>query len=139
MLIIENQLKIEDIEFLKEDADVRFESLSKVFSKEDITKIVENIAKEDENLAVAIGALNENVPLNEFMVKHVSSKGEITRTKDRKTRKQQAFQTTGLSKSKRRQIALRAAKTKRANPSGEIKRKKKFKKALKKRDQYNLD
>lgn len=139
MLIIENQLDVAKVELFKEEADQRFSILSKTFSKDDITKIVENLVKTDEELAVYIGSLNEGIQLNEFIVKHVSSKGEITKTKDRKTRTQQAQQTTGLSKAKRRQIAIKAAKTKRANPSGEIKRKKKFKKALKKRAQLNLD
>lgn len=76
--------------------------------------------------------------LNEFIVKSVNSKGIITRIKDRKTRSLQAFQTTGLSKAKRRQIARKAMKTKRANPSIGVKSLRKRRRALAKRKAMGL-
>ena len=72
------------------------------------------------------------------MSKHVSSRGEVTRTKDRKTRERNAFQTTGLSKAKRRQIARKVVKAKKANPSGQVKGLRKRKKALKRRKALGL-
>lgn len=76
--------------------------------------------------------------LNEFIVKSVNAKGLITRRKDRKTRALQAFQTTGLSKAKRRQIARKATKTKRANPSIGVKSLRKRRRALAKRKAMGL-
>ena len=49
-----------------------------------------------------------------------------------------ASQTTGLTKAKRRQIARKAVKTKRANPSIGIKAQRKTKKAMKKRKALGL-
>lgn len=76
--------------------------------------------------------------LEEYIVKHVDSRGTITRKKDRKTRERQALQTTGLSKAKRRQIARRAVKTKRANPNIQKIALRKRKRALKRREALGL-
>lgn len=76
--------------------------------------------------------------LNEFIVKSVNAKGVIARIKDRKTRALQAFQTTGLSKAKRRQIARKATKTKRANPSIGVKASRKRRRAMAKRKAMGL-
>lgn len=76
--------------------------------------------------------------LNEFIVKSVNAKGVITRRKDRKTRALHAFQTTGLSKAKRRQIARKATKTKRANPSIAVKALRKRRRAIAKRKAMGL-
>ena len=92
----------------------------------------------EPEVAIAMGSLNEEMQLNEFIVKHVSSRGEITRTKDRKTRERQAFQTTGLSKAKRRAIARKVVKSKRANPSGTVRGNRKRKKAMKRRQALGL-
>lgn len=140
MLLIpeSHELVIDNIEQLLPEAQGRFEQLSKALSKDDINTIVENMIETDTDLALALGSINEEMQLNEFIVKHVSSHGEITRTKDRKTRERNAFQTTGLSKAKRRQIARKATKTKRANPSGITRSVRKRKKALKRRKALGL-
>lgn len=133
------EIVIEDVENLFQEAQDRLDHLSKTFNKEDINKIVENmVSAGDINLALAIGSLNEEMQINEFIVKHVDSKGTVTRTKDRKTRERNAFQTTGLSKSKRRQIARKAVKSKRANPSGVARGLRKRKKAIKRRKALGL-
>jgi hypothetical protein len=138
-LIPENyELVIENVEALIPEAQGRYEALSGALSKDDINTIVENMMDTETDLAVALGAINEEMQLNEFIVKHVSSRGEITRTKDRKTRERNAFQTTGLSKAKRRQIARKATKSKRANPSGQARGLRKRKKALKRRKALGL-
>lgn len=80
----------------------------------------------------------EIISLNEFIVKSVNSKGIITRRKDRKTRQLQATQTTGLSKARRRQIARKAAKTKRANPGIQVRAQRKKKRAMAKRRAMGL-
>ncbi|AKA62019.1 prohead core protein [Proteus phage vB_PmiM_Pm5461] len=140
MIIVENDFDItmENIEQFSEEASIKFDNI-KALEKDDINRIIENIASSGEyGLAICMGSLNENMPLNEYIVKHVSSKGEVTRTKDRKTRERNAFKTTGLSKSKRRQIARRAVKTKRANPSIQTRALRKRKKALKRREALGL-
>ena len=125
-----HELVLENVEALIPEAQGRFDELSSALNKDDINKIIENMLDYETDLAVALASINENMPLNEFIVKHVSARGEITRTKDRKTRERNAFQTTGLSKAKRRQIARKATKTKIANPAG--------KKALKRRKALGL-
>lgn len=134
------KLTLENIESVSEEAQGQFDSLSEALEKDDINIIVENMfAAGEYEKATVIGALNEGVQLNEFIVKHVSSRGELTRTKDLATRKRNAFQTTGLSKAKRRQIARLATKTKRANPSTQIRAERKRKKARAKRKAFGLD
>ncbi|AFU64110.1 head scaffolding protein [Salmonella phage STML-198] len=134
----DHELVIENVETLIPEAQGRYESLSKALSKDDINTIVENMIETDTDLAIALGSINEDMQINEFIVKHVSSKGEITRTKDRVTRARNAFQTTGLSKAKRRQIARKATKSKRANPSGQARGLRKRKKAMKRRKALGL-
>lgn len=108
------------------------------FESDDINKIVENTATTDGELALALASLVESITIEEAIVKHVDSRGAITKTKDKKTRQRMAFQTTGLTKAKRRQIARKAVKTKRANPSIGVKAKRKTKKAMKKRKALGL-
>lgn len=138
MIIVENQVVFDDVNALLPEAQSQFDKLAKTFDQIEIRALTENLAKTEPLMAIAIGSLNEEVQLNEFIVKHVSSKGEVTKTKDRKTRERQAFQTTGLSKSARRQIARKAAKTKRANPSNQHRAVKKRKKAMAKRKMLGL-
>lgn len=140
MLILpeSHELVIDAVEALLPEAQARFDKLSGVLCKDDINKIVENLVATETDLAVALGSINEALQLNEFIVKHVDSKGTITRTKDRKTRARNAFQTTGLSKAKRRQIARKATKSKRANPSAQTRGLRKRKKAMKRREALGL-
>lgn len=138
MIIVENEVVFDDVAALLPEAQSQVEKLSDHFSQEEIRSVVVNLTKTDPNMAIAMGSINESLLLAEFMVKHVSSKGEVTKLKDRKTRERQALQTTGLSKSARRQIARKAAKTKRANPSIQIRAEKKRKKAMKRRQALGL-
>ncbi|AIX12161.1 head scaffolding protein [Citrobacter phage Moon] len=133
-----HELVIESVELLLPEAQGRYDALSGALSKDDINTIVENMMETETDLAVALGSINEEMQLDEFIVKHVSSRGEITRTKDRKTRARNAFQTTGLSKAKRRSIARKATKSKRANPSGQARGLRKRKKAMKRREALGL-
>lgn len=139
MLILpeNHELVIDELEKLIPEAQSRIDMLS-ALDKSDINTIVENMMNDDTDLAIVMGSLNEDMQLNEFIVKHVSSRGEVTRTKDRKTRQRNAFQTTGLSKAKRRQIARKATKTKRANPSTTVRAQRKKKKAMRKRKALGL-
>ena len=140
MLIVpdEYEVVLENIEAAIPEAESRFKQLSEALDKADINTIVENMLTAEPEVAIAMGSLNEEMQLNEFIVKHVSSRGEITRTKDRKTRERQAFQTTGLSKAKRRAIARKVVKSKRANPSGTVRGNRKRKKAMKRRKALGL-
>ncbi|BAQ22840.1 head scaffolding protein [Edwardsiella phage PEi20] len=135
----EYELVTENVDKLIPEAQGRFAELSAALDKADINNLVENmIAGGDIEMGIALGSLNEEMQLDEFIVKHVSSRGELTRTKDRKTRERNAFQTTGLSKAKRRQIARKASKTKRANPSIQVRGERKRKKARAKRKAFGL-
>tara|TARA_R110000851_G_scaffold78053_11_gene172217 strand:+ start:1584 stop:1832 length:249 start_codon:yes stop_codon:yes gene_type:complete len=76
--------------------------------------------------------------IDEAIVKKVNSDGSISKVLDKKTRARKATQTTGLSKSKRRLIAKKAAKTKKKDLSGQNKANRKRKKTLKKRKNLGL-
>lgn len=132
------EISVEDLEKFIPEAENRVNSLSVALEKSDINKIIENMVQEETALAIAMLSIIESTPLNEIMVKHVSSSGQVTRTKDRQTRARNATQTTGLSKARRRQIARKATKTKRANPSIQTRSLRKRKKALKKRAALGL-
>ena len=124
------ELVLENVEALIPEAQGRIDALSSALDIDDINTIIENMLETETDLAVAMASIINEEQLNEFIVKHVSSRGEVTRTKDRKTRERNAFQTTGLSKAKRRQIARKVVKAKKANPSGQVKGLRKRKKAL---------
>ncbi|WJZ28071.1 head scaffolding protein [Serratia phage 92A1] len=129
---------IENIEKLLPEAENRVKTLSIALEKSDINRVIENMVNDEPDLAIAMISIVEEEVISEIIVKHVSSSGQVTRTKDRKTRARNAFQTTGLSKSRRRQIARKAVKTKRANPSIQTRSLRKRKKALKKRKALGL-
>lgn len=139
MLIVEDSFDftLERIETFVAEAKVRYDVI-KAFEKSDINTIVENMIQTEPEIAICLGSLNEGIELNEYIVKHVSSRGEVTRTKDRKTRARNAYATTGLSKSKRRQIARKATRTKRQNPSIQKRALRKRKRALKRREALGL-
>lgn len=138
-IIIENAISFDNISDYLGEAKSRLDHLETAFDKPEITKIVENLAASEPELAIAIGSLVENMQLNEFIVKHVDSKGNVSKTRDRETRTKQAFQTTGLSKSERRRIARKAAKTKKARPSAQIIANRKKERAMAKRKILGLD
>lgn len=93
---------------------------------------------EDAVAALKLIAMVEGCDLHEVLVKRVTSRGVISRVKDRKTRARLATQTTGMAKAKRRQIARRAAKTKKANPSGKIRALRKRKRAMARRKSMGI-
>ena len=132
------ELVLENVEALIPEAQGRIDALSSALDIDDINTIIENMLETETDLAVAMASIINEEQLNEFIVKHVSSRGEVTRTKDRKTRERNAFQTTGLSKAKRRQSARKVVKAKKANPSGQVKGMRKRKKALKRRKALGL-
>ncbi|UYD59713.1 prohead assembly protein [Aeromonas phage avDM5] len=108
------------------------------FATDEIVGVISRVAASEPDMAIAMISVVESTSIDEAIVKHVNSRGEITRTKDRATRKRNAFATTGLTASTRRQIARRAAKTKRANPSINVKAQRKTKRALKRRKALGL-
>lgn len=80
----------------------------------------------------------EDEYLEEKFVRTINASGQIRRIKDRKTRERMATITTGLSKAKRREIARKTRRTKRANPSIGRKALRKRRKALLKRKAFGL-
>lgn len=129
------EITAEDLHEHLDEAKARVDILS---IDEGTVKIIENLAVTEPNLALAMMAVVEGLTLDEVIVKHVDSRGNVERLKDRKTRERNAYQTTGLTKSQRRQIARRALKTKRANPSIATRAQRKRKKALRKRAALGL-
>ncbi|ADQ53094.1 gp68 prohead core, essential [Aeromonas phage 65] len=106
---------------------------------DDAIIVAENMIAQNAISALAIISIIEGQEdLNEVLVKRVNAAGAVTRIHDRATRARRASQTTGLSKSQRRQIARHAVKTKRANPSIQIRARRKYKKAMRKRDAMGL-
>lgn len=132
---LELETSVEDIEPHLTEAQAKIDVLG---IDEGTIKIIENMAVTEPELALAMMSIVEGLSIDEVIVKHVDSRGNIERKKDRKTRERNAFQTTGLTKSKRRQIARRALKTKRANPSINTRAQRKRKKALRKRAALGL-
>lgn len=132
---LEIETSVEALEPFLTEAQSRIEILGK---DEDTVKIIENLATSDPELALAMLSIVEGLTLDEVIVKHVDSRGNIERIKDRATRARNAYQTTGLTKAQRRQIARRALKTKRANPSITTRAQRKRKKALRKRQALGL-
>lgn len=120
-------------------AVARVKALSEAgFSSAEIAEIAFKNSLAETDLSIAMSAVVEDISISEAIVKHVNSKGEVTRTKDRETRKRNAFKTTGLTAAARRQIARRAAKTKRSQPTIGIKAQRKTKRALKRRKALGL-
>lgn len=132
---LELETSVEDIEPHLTEAQAKIDVLG---VDEGTIKIIENMAVTEPELALAMMSIVEGLSLDEIIVKHVDSRGNVERKKDRKTRERNAFQTTGLTKSRRRQIARRALKTKRANPSIGTRAQRKRKKALRKRAALGL-
>lgn len=136
--MFENFTPSNDLEKFIPEAKERLDMLA-MFEPDELMRIVESISKDEPELAIAMLSVIENVTINEAIVRHVTSQGDVIRKKDRKTRERNAFTTTGLSKAKRREIARRAVKTKRANPSIARKAEKKRKKALRKRAALGIE
>lgn len=132
---LEIETSVEALEARLDEAKARVDILG---IDEDTVKIIENMAHDEPELALAMISIVEGITLDEVMVKHVDSRGNVERLKDRATRQRNAYQTTGLTKSQRRQIARRALKTKRANPSIQTRAQRKRKKALRKRAALGL-
>ncbi|AAX78746.1 protein of unknown function [Pseudotevenvirus RB43] len=129
------EISVEELEPHLTEAKARVDILG---IDEATIKIIENLAVDEPHLALAMMSIVEGLSLDEVIVKHVDSRGNVERRKDRKTRERNAYQTTGLTKSQRRQIARRAMKTKRANPSITTRAQRKRKKALRKRAALGL-
>ena len=126
-----------EMETFLPEAQARLDMLT-MFTSDELNKVMESIAADEPEIAIAMASIVEGISINEAMVKHVNARGEVMRKKDRKTRERNAYMTTGLTKSKRRQIARRAAKTKRANPSIGRQAERKRKKANRKRKALGL-
>ena len=120
-------------------AVIRVKSLVEAgFNTDEIIGVISKNSLDETDMSLAMIAAVENISISEAIVKHVNSKGEVTRTKDRETRKRNAFKTTGLTAATRRQIARKAAKTKRSQPTIGIKAQRKTKRALKRRKALGL-
>lgn len=133
-----NYIDLDAVEERLSEAQDQYATLIEFLTEAEIGEICSKMVETDEHLAVALGSLVEHMELNEFLVKRVTAKGEVSKIKDRKTRQLRAFQTTGLSKARRREIARKVVKAKNANPSGVRRGVRKQKRAMKKRAAMGL-
>lgn len=117
---------------------VEAQKLMDIFGDE-AEDLIEKMIDEDATLALTMLSLQEGLSLSEVIVKHVDAKGNITRKKDRETRKRLAYQTTGLTTAKRRLIARKAAKTRKANPTIVVRAMRKKKRADRRRKAMGLN
>lgn len=133
-----------------------YSTLEESFNQEEIENIQINMINEDSSFELGtiiyqlvngysldectsdFDEMLEDEYLEEKFVRTVNASGQIRRIKDRKTRERMATITTGLSKAKRREIARKTRRTKRANPSIGRKALKKRRKALLKRKAFGL-
>ena len=133
-----------------------YSTLEESFNQEEIENIQINMINEDSSFELGtiiyqlvngysldectsdFDEMLEDEYLEEKFVRTVNASGQIRRIKDRKTRERMATITTGLSKAKRREIARKTRRTKRANPSIGRKALRKRRKALLKRKAFGL-
>lgn len=133
-----------------------YSTLEESFNQEEIENIQINMINEDSSFELGtiiyqlvngysldectsdFDEMLEDEYLDEKFVRTVNASGQIRRIKDRKTRERMATITTGLSKAKRREIARKTRRTKRANPSIGRKALRKRRKALLKRKAFGL-
>lgn len=122
---------------LQEATDI-YKNLSETLDKNDINSVVESMASWNLELAVALGSINENIQINEFIVKHVTSDGDVSNRQDKKSRARQAATHSKVSLAKRREVARRAARTRRANPAKARESEAKRQEARKKRSEMGV-
>ena len=133
-----------------------YSTLEESFNQEELENIQINMINEDSSFELGtiiyqlvngysldectsdFDEMLEDEYLEEKFVRTVNASGQIRRIKDRKTRERMATITTGLSKAKRREIARKTRRTKRANPSIGRKALRKRRKALLKRKAFGL-
>ena len=133
-----------------------YSTLEESFNQEEIENIQINMINEDSSFELGtiiyqlvngysldectsdFDEMLEDEYLEEKFVRTVNASCQIRRIKDRKTRERMATITTGLSKAKRREIARKTRRTKRANPSIGRKALRKRRKALLKRKAFGL-
>lgn len=115
MIIVEKGVLInpENVAAKLEEAREILKHLKGALDFNDINTIIENMAKTELDKAIALGSLHEDMPINEFIVKKVDSEGEVKDVQDNKT----ASLKSKISLAKRREIARKAARTRKANPA----------------------
>lgn len=114
-------------------AKVTHSELSEMLDKDDINTIVENMSQWDVELAIALGSINEDMQINEYIVKHVTSDGKVSDRQDKSTRAREANSKSTLSLARRRELARRSARTRQANPAKARESEEKRQEARKKR------
>lgn len=114
MIVIENGLKVNPAEVEKKltEAESLLGNVNKVLNKSDINKLIENMSNISGNfeLAIAMGSLNENLKVNDYIVKFVVTEDDSNNSTDKKPGNK-------LSLSRRREIARKAARSRMANPA----------------------
>lgn len=134
MIVLNKLVNADNVKNKLEEATLIYKGLSKTLDKDDINKVVENMAKGgDEELAIALGSVNENIQINEYIVSHVTSDGDVSKRQDKKSRAREAASNSTLSLARRRELARRSARTRKANPAKAKEAEEKRQQARKKR------
>lgn len=137
-----------NIEYLRENEEsineyiTSFKMITGAYSlmeSDEVEILRENMVEESVDKFIAFSHAIDGIPLDERMVNYVNSRGERGLRKSRQDRSTMAFKKTGISKMKRREISLKATKTKSARPSKQVGSKRKRNKALTKRGSLGFD
>lgn len=104
-------IKIDEVKAEMPLAESYFNYVKDSFTEEYAVKLCENVMKSDNvNVAIALGSLFKNLPINEFISSYVISEAE-----EKEAGKEGKF-TKGISLARKREIARKAARTRRADP-----------------------
>ena len=105
-------IRIEEVESQMALAKSYFSHVKDSFTEETAKKLCENVMKMDNvNVAIALGSLFENKSIKEFIATSV-----VAEVEEKKAGEEGKF-TKGTPLAKRREIARKAARTRRADPA----------------------
>ena len=104
-------VKLDEVKAEMPLAEAYFNYVKDSFTEDYAVKLCENVMKSDNiNVAIALGSLFKNLPINEFVSSHVFNEAE-----EKEAGKEGKF-TKGISLARKREIARKAARTRRADP-----------------------
>lgn len=140
-------MKIDDKFLLENEGKINesiknFQMMTGTFnllSEEEVKAFKDNIKESSLVEYVALAHVIDGIPLNETMVRYVNSDGGQAMRKSREVRSKMAYKTTSVSKARRREIALKASKTRLANPSKMARAQRKRKRSNRKRVSYGME
>lgn len=109
------------------------------FSDEEIMDIADELGIQLESIDDLESISDDDLSnLHEQMQRRVTSRGNVSRVKNKKTRSRRATSTTGMSKTALRKRARKSARTRKRKPGQVRKAIKKRNRALRKRKNMNI-